>query len=187
MKKIKENKLTFAAWISLAVSILSVFTTIIGYGEFGLKTIHFTVFDFFGKRGPKFRFLVLQKYRGPVLWRFDMGTVRVLSIIGILALVFAIIGLSLISKQKESATSFVMALIGLIGTMIPSVMILFCVIFLGRYYAPATIYCGIYPILSPIAMIVCIIATTQMHRKNLEYKKKLREADGLLFRGTDLQ
>jgi hypothetical protein len=35
-------------------------------------------------------------------------------------------------------------------------------------------------------MVVCIIAATQMHRKNVEYRRKLKEADGLIYRGGDL-
>ena len=69
--------------------------------------------------------------------------------------------------------------------MAPSVIIFICIVALKDYYL-GTIACGIYPIVSPIAMIACIAAATKMRRRNIEYRKKLKEAEGLIFRGGDL-
>jgi hypothetical protein len=69
--------------------------------------------------------------------------------------------------------------------MAPSVVIFVCIVALKDNYL-GTISCGIYPIVSPIAMIVCLSTTTQMRKRNVEYRKKLKEAEGLIFRGGDL-
>lgn len=185
MKKLKENTLVTAAYISLAVAILSIFTTIIRYTNGSGERKTFTVFDFFASKGNEFDSFVSYEYVGNVLWKINIGAIRIFSIIGIIAVICAIAGVVMISKQKENTGSFVLALIGLFGTMAPSVIILACVVIMRDNYM-GTISCGIYPIVSPIAMIICIAATTQMHRRNIEYRKKLKDAEDLIFRGGDL-
>lgn len=185
MEKLKENKLVVASYVSLAIAIFSVFTTIIGYtNESGVHRT-FSLRDFLASNGNDFDSFVSWEYTGTVYWNIDIGIIRVFAVIGIIAVVCAIVGVSMVSKQKENAGSFALALIGLLGTMAPSVLILICVVIMRNSYM-GTISCGIYPIVSPIAMIVCIIATTQMHRRNIEYRKKLKDAEGLIFRGEDL-
>lgn len=115
----------------------------------------------------------------------DIGIIRIFAIIGIIAVICAIVGLALLSKQKDNTWSFVLTLIGLFGTMAPAILIFICVILLGNDFK-GTISAGIYPIVSIIAMIISIIAATQVYRKNKEYNRKLKEADGLIFRGGDL-
>lgn len=186
MHRIKEDKLVKTAYVSLAIAILSVFTTIIGYTNSSGKHRSFTIIDFLTKNGNGFDSFVSYEYMGRVFYQINISEIKVLVFIGIVAVACAIIGVSSISNQKENKSSFVLALIGLIGTAIPSVLILVLVLILNGQYE-GRISCGIFPIVCPIAMVICIIATTRMHRRNVEYQKKLEEAKDLIFRGGDLQ
>lgn len=181
----KRNGLVILAYASLAVAILSIFTTIVGYTNGGGEKRTFSIFDFMSADGGDFDSFVSSEYMGKVYWDVDATIIKVFAVIGIVAFVCAILGLTMISKQKENKASFLLALIGLIGSAAPSILILICLIVLGGQYQ-GTIEVGIYPIVSPIAMIICILATTQMHRRNLESQKKMKEVEGLMFKGGDL-
>lgn len=183
--KLRENKLVAIAYSGLAIAILSVFTTIVGYTNGSGVHRTFTLLDFLAEDGNGFDQFVSYEYVGKVYWNINIDTIRVFAVIGVAAVICAIVGLMLISKQKENTASFVLTVFGLVGTMAPSVLILICLVVLKDQYM-GTISCGVYPIVSPIAMIVCIAAATQMHRKNVEYRNKLKEAEGLIFRGGDL-
>ena len=185
MKTFKENKLMVWAYTCLAISILSVFTTVVGYTNASGVHRTFTLVDFLSANGNGFDEFVSCEYSGQMFWTIDISIVRVFAVIGITAFVCALVGLAKISKQEENTGSFVLTLFGLIGTMAPSLLILSCIVVLGNNYR-GTIHSGIYPIVSPLAMILCIIAATQMHRKNVEFQKKLNAAEGLIFRGGDL-
>lgn len=185
MGKIKDKNLIIIAYTSLAIAILSVFTTIVGYTNSSGTHRSFSLLDFLSSNGNGFDEFVSYEYTGPVYWYIDISIIRVFVIIGILAVVCAFVGLSLISKQKENSASFILTLLGLIGTMAPAALLLICIVALRNDYL-GRISCGIYPIVSPIAMLVCIAASTQMHRRNKEYQRRLKEAEGLIFRGGDL-
>lgn len=185
MSKLKDDKLVLAAYISLAVAVLSVFTTIIGYTNSAGVHRSFSIIDLLNPGASGFEQFVSYEYVGVIYWNITMTHVTILAIISIVALIFAVVGLMLISKQKENRGSFALTVVGLIGTMMPSVILLIITVVLRASYK-GRIYCGIYPIVSPIAMIVCIIATTQMHRRNLEAQKKLESVNGLIFKGGDL-
>lgn len=185
METLKKHKLTILAYISLAVSILSVFTTVIGYtNSEGVHRI-FTLVDFLLPNGNGFDSFVSCEYTGYVYMYVDISIIHIFVALGVVAIVCAVVGIYLISNQRENRISFVLTFIGLLGTVAPSVLILSCVILLKENYL-GTITCGIYPIVSPIAMAICMYLAGKMHRVNIEYKKKLKAAEGLIFRGEDL-
>lgn len=125
------------------------------------------------------------EYIGNVVVTIDIQIIRVLVVIGIAAIICAFLGIATLSKQKKNMWPFVLTLAGLIGTMIPSVIIFIAVLFLKSQYM-GTLSCGIYPVVTPIAMIISMVTATQMHRRNQEYIKKMEAAEGLIFRGGDL-
>lgn len=184
MEKIKENKLVAIAYSGLIISILSAFTTIVGYTNSAGVHKTFSLLDFLSD-AEGFGSFVFNEYRGKVLVHYETWQLFILILLGAAAIVCAFVGLMRLSKQTDNQTSFVLTIFGLIGTMAPSVIIFICIVALKDYYL-GTIACGIYPIVSPIAMIACIAAATKMRRRNIEYRKKLKEAEGLIFRGGDL-
>ena len=185
MESKKKNMLVILAYASLAVAILSVFTTIVGYTNLSGTHRTFTIIDFLSSNGNGFDDFVSSEYTGRVLWTVDISVVRVFVVIGTIAFACAIVGLMKISKQKENTASFVLTVLGLVGIMAPSLLMLIVIVIMGGNYK-GSVSCGVFPIISPIAMIICITAATQMHRKNKEYKKRLKEAEGMIFRGGDL-
>ena len=182
---LKEDNLVKAAYASLAVAILSVFTTIIGYTNTAGEHRSFTIIDFLSKEGNGFDSFVSYDYTGNIFLTIDMSVIWWLAIIGIIGVICALIGISRISKQNDNKSSFMLAMIGSICTAIPSVLILIFVVLLNGNYR-GTLTCGIFPIVCPIAMAICIVATTRMYRKNVESRKKLKDAEDLIFRGGDL-
>lgn len=184
MEKKKENKLTTIAYSGLAVAILSAFTTIVGYTNSSGVHRSFSLIDFLSD-AQGFGSFVFNEYKGKVFVEYEPWQLFALIALGAAAIVCSFVGLKKLSKQTDNQTSFVLTIIGLIGTIAPSVIIFICIVALKADYL-GTISCGIYPIVSPIAMIVCLYATTQMRKRNIEYRKKLKEAEGLIFRGDDL-
>ena len=185
MKKLKSSWLVILAYASLAISILSIFTTIIGYTNAAGERRTFSLIDFLASGGHDFDAFVTREYTGKILFEVDISIVRIFVVVGIIAIILAILGLALISKQKENIFSFIFTIFGLLGTVAPSLFILFFIVLLGNKYA-GTIHCGIYPIVSPIAMAICVFATTQMFIKNIAYKQKVKAAKGLIFNAGDL-
>lgn len=187
------------AYIGLTVSLISAFLPVIRYKS----TYEFNPNCFNARHGFEsyesysvieilsdfdyFRKTVLDEYNPEAEFNMEIGVwqIVIISLVGVAAIVFAIIGLRLVSKQKENVFSFILTLFALLLTMVPSVLIFSCV-FLFRDEYLGEIRCGAYPIISPIAMIICIIAVTQVHRRNVMYKKKAKEAQGLIFRGGNL-
>lgn len=183
-EKIEKNRLVIIAYSSLAVAVLSAFTTIVEYTNSRGAHRAFSLLDFLTD-AQGFGAFVFTEYRGKVYVQYEPWQLYVLIVLGALAIACALVGLMRLSKQTDNQISFVLTVIGLIGTMIPAVVIFICIVALKENYL-GTIACGIYPIVSPIAMIACIAVVTKMRKRNIEYRKKLKEAEGLIFRGGDL-
>lgn len=185
MKKMKKDRLIMTAYFGLAVALLSAFTTIIGYTKYWGEHRTFNIVDFLFLNGNGFDSFVSDDYTGQVLWSVNIGTIRVLAVIGIVAIVLAVAGLRLISEQKEDTVSFILTLCGLVLTMLPALVILICVFVVRDNYI-GEISCGIYPFAAPAAMVVCIIAATRKHLDNLKYKARQEEAKGLIYKAGDI-
>ena len=184
MGKLKENKLVAVAYSTLAIAVLSAFTTIVSYTNGSGVHRSFSLIDFLSD-AEGFGYFVFNEYLGKSYVKYKSWQLFLLIALGTAAIACAFVGLKRLSKQTDNQTSFILTILGLVGTMAPSVIIFICIVALKENYL-GTISCGIYPIVSPIAMIVCIAAAAKMRRRNVEYRRKLKEADGLIFRGGDL-
>lgn len=106
-------------------------------------------------------------------------------LISILAIVVAFVGIISMSKQYESATPFRLAVLGLIGSAIPAVALLLMAILTRNYfYEPVKL--GVYPIITPIAMIIAIIAVNSRHKLSKEQQELVRAASAYLKPAGDL-
>lgn len=171
MDKVISDKKKFwyyAAAVSLAISILSAFTSIISYKFYGLKC-SYNIVDLL--EGDEFTETVLASYNGPVYWNMGTLEVSVLSVISILSLLLAFIGLITLRQQRPNLWQFRMTTIGLIGTAVPALIILAGVFYFKDYF-PGKIMCGIYPILSPLATLVSVVA---VHRKKNLVQEEIRK------------
>lgn len=166
----------------IIASVASVFLPVLTYKYPKGWSMSFNIFDFLepGKLAK-----VLSTYTGAFSMDIDPVVVTILAIAAVLAIVAAFVGVITMSMQRPNTWQFVLALIGIIGTAIPSVLVFLAVI-LSKNYFPGTFSFGVYPIITPIAMVLCLITVTQKHRKTQAERLAAEKAKGLIRPGGDL-
>ncbi len=179
----EKNKWFYVAMSSLAVSLLSLFTSIISYTPPRGKTVHYNLTSLLFE--TKFRDDVLSEYTGPVLWKMGGATVSILALVAVAAVLCALVGLVTLRKQRPNTWQFVLTLAGLVGTAFPSFLVILAVLLSDNYF-PGDITCGISPIIMPIAMVICILAVIRRRNKVLEQLRREMEAKGLVFQAGDM-
>ena len=169
--------------ICLAVSTLSLFSTIVVFSDANGQQFSYNIVDFI--KYERFSQEVMANYTGEWFRNIADSRIVILAVIGIAALVFSLIGILSMSLQRRNRWPFIMALMGLIGTAIPSAAIMIAVLASKQYFI-GTISCGIYPIVTPIAMIVCIITVTWKRKRTVEEIEAAQRAEGLIHPAGDL-
>ena len=104
MEKIKENKLVAIAYSGLIISILSAFTTIVGYTNSAGVHKTFSLLDFLSD-AEGFGSFVFNEYRGKVLVHYETWQLFILILLGAAAIICAFVGLMRLSKQTDNQTS----------------------------------------------------------------------------------
>lgn len=174
-----------AAWVGLIFSIFAMtLTPVVTYTKAMTGTESFTILTLISD-GGSFSRSVLNDYTGPVLVHFQGEAVASIAIIAVLAVLCAAAGLGMIGTQRPRRWQFRLTFIGLVGTAVPSLLILLGVFLSDRYFI-GTLQCGAAPIITPIAMIVSIVAVAQRkNRLQAELESKLM-TEGKIMRGGDL-
>ena len=172
----------------IAVSILTLFLPIITYSEkrsgASVRVYRYAIQDFIFN-GKSFADRVLWHYTGPVLWDIGAGTVLALALLFVVSIGLALAGILTMRTQYPNRRQFALTIAGLAGTAFPSLLVLLAVPLSGKYFA-GTIRCGIAPILTPAAMILCMI-TVSGRRKYLRAERKAqKEAEGLIWEAGEL-
>lgn len=156
-------------WIYLSIggivlSLASLFLPIITYtNQNGVKH-PFNIIQLFG---GGFAENVQTEYIGKY-WivisnsSFD-AIVAIVGVIGAASIVLSFFGLRSMSKQYESALPFRMTICGLVGTMIPALLLIIAVILSKNYYL-GSITLGAYVFITPITMIASCIAVVKRHQ-----------------------
>ena len=179
-KKVTEKKTWFlVAMGSLLISIVSLLLPVITYNGYGFNILALIGGD------RRFESLVLNSYRGPVLWDLTGFSVSILAILAVAALVCAFVGLFTLRAQRPNTRNFILTIVGLIGVAVPSITVIFSVLALGRYY-PGGLGIGIAPIISPIAIGICIYTVIRRKNKVAEEIRKEVEKKGLIWEAGDL-
>lgn len=178
------------AWFYIAIScvgisILSLFFSIITYrGTYGVK-YSFSIVDLL-IHTEKFEDQVLNQYNGPVVWDIT-GTITVaLVVIAVFGILCSIIGLFTLRAQRPNTWQFILTITGLICVAVPSVVLIVCVVGYGKYYH-GTLGFGVAPIITPIAMVLCIATVIRRKNRVAEELRRELEAKGLIRRAGDLQ
>ena len=179
----EKKKWFYLALFCLAVSIASLFSSIITYTAPNGVVTHYNLTSLLLETG--FRDDVLSRYTGPVLWEMGGPTVSLLAALAVAAVFCALVGLFTLRKQRPNTWQFLLTLVGLIGTAFPSFLVLLAVV-LSKNYFPGDISCGISPIITPIAMAVCIFVVIRRRNRVLEQLRREMEAKGLVFQAGDL-
>lgn len=166
-----------STWLGVALScllfsVISMFLPVLKY-EYanGIKTVEFSVLDFLD---PDELTKVLSQYTGSFRMNVDSTVAVFLACLAGLAIVAAFVGVITMSVQRPNKWQFVLAMIGLVGTVIPSILVFAAVLLSVRYF-PGTFSCGAYPIITPLSMGVCIYMVTYKHRRSqaeLEAEKR---------------
>ena len=166
MKKLNKVTLTLVvvAYICIALSIFSMFTTVISYTNSKGVYKAFSIVDFW--MSNEYDAFVSSEYIGIVC-----------------AEICAVVGLLFLSQQKERLWPLILTMGGLLGTMAPSILI-WIAVFLLRDGYPGSIKIGIYPFVSIFAKIISIMASVMVYKRNIKFRinQNAIEADGLMSR-----
>lgn len=167
----------------IIASVASVFLPVLTYLYPNGQKATFNVIDF---AEPSKEFLdILASYNGPNETYIDKAWLTVLAVLAVLAIVAAFIGVITMSLQRPNTWQFVLALVGIIGTAIPALLIIIAAP-VSQQYLPGTFQFGVYPIITPITMVLCMITVTKKHRKTQAEIRAAEKAKGLIRRGGDL-
>ncbi len=176
----KENWFKVAI-AGLAVSVFSLFTTIIRYESTAGEVYKYSIVELI--KNDDFSKRVLNQYTGKVLWHMD-GTVIVgLVILMVVSLICAIVSLITLRAQYPNKRQFILAIVSLIGVAFPSFLVILAVMLSEKYFI-GTISCGMAPIISPVAIIICIIAVVK--RKNKVDKDLKERTKNLIWEAGEL-
>lgn len=167
----------------VAASLLSMFLPIITYKQGNMK-FNFNIIDLVCGNSD-FDYYVLACYEGPVVWKITPAITSILAIAALVALICAVVGLVTLRAQRPNTKQFVITLAGLVGILIPSLVIIIIVLIYGRFYE-GTLSLGIAPIISPIALMVSMGAVVRRKNKAMEELRKEVEGKGILLKAGDL-
>ena len=173
----------YIALACVVISVLSLFTSIITYTAPNGVAQSYSLIDLL--QGNAFRDDVLSQYNGPVLWRMGGATVSILAFMAVAALACAVIGLVTLRAQRPNKWNFVLTLVGLVGTAFPSFLVILAVLLSNNFFT-GKISCGLSPVITPVAMVICIYVVIRRRNKVLEQLRKEMEAKGLIWQAGDL-
>ena len=180
MKKYKDQILLYSALGWIALSVASMFLSVISYTPPGAEKITYALQDIIG--GTYFYKHVLNQYTGPIPVEIGTWALTVLCILAIASILAASVGIVLLSRQRPTKWPYIMTLIGTVGTAIPSLLIFAAVLVSLRYF-PGKIGLGFYPIVTPIAMGLCLWIVVAERRRTM---RALKNRSPYLHRGGDL-
>ena len=183
MKIRKEKVWVLCALLWIIISILSLFVSIISYqGEDGI-TVTYSLQDLIA--GNQFSQEVLSQYTGEFRLEIGSWALTLLCVLAVAAILAAFVGVIILSKQRPVKWPYIMTLSGVIGTAIPSIAVFIAVIASISYF-PGTISCGFYPIITPIAMAICLITVIREHKRTMRAIDSVNRAKDLIKPAGDL-
>ena len=174
MKKFRESIWLWVALFWIVISVASMFISIVSYRTpEGVRTTyaiqHLIDGDTFSKE-------VLSHYTARTRLNVGPWALTALCVLGVGAIVAALTGLLLMSKQKSVRWPFVMTLIGAIGTAVPALAILVGTV-LSINYFPGRMSPGFYPIITPIAVAICLVIVIRERRRIVKANAAVKNND----------
>lgn len=158
-------------------SVASVFLPVLTYIYPNGHKVSFNLFAF---TEPSEALLdILASYNGPYEMYIDKIWLTILAVLAVLAIFAAFIGVITMSLQRPNTWQFVLALVGIIGTAIPAVIVIIAAP-VSPQYLPGTFQFGVYPIITPVAMVMCMITVTKKHRRTQAELRAAEKAKGLI-------
>lgn len=167
----------------IIASVASVFLPVLTYIYPNGQKVSFNLFSF--TEPSKDLLDILASYNGPYEMYIDKIWLTILAVLAVLAIVAAFIGVITMSLQRPNTWQFVLALVGIIGTAIPAIIVIIAAP-VSQQYLPGTFQFGVYPIITPIAMVMCMITVTKKHKRTQAELRAAEKAKGLIRPGGDL-
>lgn len=183
----KKNRWMAVATGAIVLSLSSLLLPVISYrSKTGLRS-DYNIFALLGT--SDFAQVVFGDYTGTFLKGFPYETIelytKLLVAVGAGAIVLALVGINSMSKQYESNTPFILTLLGLVGTAIPSITLIVLYTMSAEQFM-GTISLGPYAVVTPLAMICACMAVTARHRMTAEEARLQREASAYIRPAGDL-
>lgn len=172
-KRILFNKKMWLAitLVCLFFSVISLIFPVLTYVYPSGRSQSFNDFKFLN---PEELGNILSQYTGSFALAIEEQDIPVFATIAVFSIVAAFIGVITMSTQRPNFWQFVLTMAGLIGTLIPSVL-LFIVVVSSINYFPGSFKFGAYPVLTPISMGICIYMVTRkrkLTKEEIEAEKK---------------
>lgn len=184
----KKQRWMITATGSIILSIASLLLPVISYTSTRTGTTsRYNIVGLFNT--DELNSTIFNEYTGDFLYGMSESAtsflVVLLCIVGIAAIILAFVGIRSMSKQYESAAPFRLAICGLVGTAIPSIVLVVLYIFSKNQYT-GTMHLGAYIIITPIAMVIACLTVTSKYRLNQGEAKALAEAKAYIRPAGDL-
>lgn len=182
MRKKTGNTLLWIALLWIAISIFSMFVGVVSYTTPGGVKTTYALQDLI--IGDRFSKEVLYQYTGRLLIHIGTWALTLLCILAICAILSALTGILIMSKQKNVRWPFVMTVIGVAGTSIPALLILFATVISASSF-PGRIALSFYPIVTPVTVSLCLFIVIK-ERKRIAKANADIKANVYIRRGGDL-
>lgn len=184
----KKKNWFYTAVGAIILSIASLLLPVITYRSARTgSTTQFNIFKLFDTN--TLISTVFDEYRGDFLQEMSNGDISfwvvILCLVGITAIVLAFVGINSMTKQYESAKPFRLAIWGLVGTAIPSIVLLTLYMFSKNQYA-GTMHLGAYIFVTPVAMVIACLTVTAKYRLSQEEAAAQDEAKKYIRPAGDL-
>ena len=172
----KKNLWIIIAMGGIVLSILSLFLPVIVYINGRGTRYSYNIVSILSDLDG-FIDNVFSEYSGSFLHGISVSAASfnaaALSIIGVIAIILAFVGIITMSQQYTNTRAFILSICGLIGTAIPAVTLLTLVLMSQKYF-PGKISAGAYMFITPLAMIAACRAVTYKRKISLEEEKGLQ-------------
>lgn len=184
----KKRNWMYIAIGSVVLSVISLFFPVISYTS--SRSGEMTHYNILGLlNNSEMIENVFKEYSGSFLHGVSYSAVGawvvILGLVGAGAIVLAFIGITSMTKQVESETPFRLAICGLVGTAIPSLVLLILYLYSKNQYT-GTMRLGAYIVVTPIAMVLACLAVTSRHRLTKEERQLQKEAAMFIRPAGDL-
>ena len=166
----------------LVVSVASLFLPVLRYKYPSGHITNLNILDFIK---PEELNGILNTYSGALVIEIPRVVVTILAVCAALSIIVAFAGVITMSRQRPNTWQFIMTLAGMVGTAVPSVLILLAVV-LSVSFFPGSFRPGVYSIVTPVTMALCMVTVTKKHKKTQAELRAEERAKGLIRPGGDL-
>lgn len=184
----KKKNWLYTSIGAIVLSVASLLLPVITYRSARTgATTQFNIFKLFDT--STLISIVFDEYRGDFLREMSNSDISfwvvIICLLGITAIILAFVGINSMTKQYESAKPFRLAICGLVGTAIPSIVLLTLYMFSKNQYA-GTMHLGAYIFVTPVAMVIACLTVTAKYRLSQEEANARDEAKKYIRPAGDL-